>query len=137
MCFYMRRGYRFLLRSLLVPGLSRRVDHFLLRRILVQPTESNRRGNLECGGHAPYPTLLHNLATRRGLEPLASAVTGRRYNQLNYRANVWWRRLDLNQQCQGRRIYSPLGLPIFLHLQIEFLNALRTPVVIIPHQEES
>ena len=27
--------------------------------------------------------FLDNLAHRRGLEPLASAVTGRRYNQLN------------------------------------------------------
>ena len=62
------------------------------------------------------------MATRRGLEPLASAVTGRRYNQLNYRAKIWWRRLESNQQCQGRRIYSPLGLPIFLHLQIVVLR---------------
>ena len=29
-----------------------------------------------------------NMATRRGLEPLTSAVTGRHSNQLNYRANV-------------------------------------------------
>lgn len=28
------------------------------------------------------------MATRRGLEPLTSAVTGRRSNQLNYRAAV-------------------------------------------------
>ena len=28
----------------------------------------------------------------------------------------WWRRCESNTQCQGRRIYSPLGLPIFLHL---------------------
>ena len=28
------------------------------------------------------------MATRRGLEPLTSAVTGRHSNQLNYRANV-------------------------------------------------
>lgn len=26
-------------------------------------------------------------------------------------------RLDLNQQCQRRKIYSLLGLPIFLHIQ--------------------
>jgi hypothetical protein len=28
------------------------------------------RGNLECGGHAPYPTLLHNLVDRRRIELL-------------------------------------------------------------------
>ena len=28
------------------------------------------------------------MATRRGLEPLTSAVTGRHSNQLNYRATV-------------------------------------------------
>ena len=30
------------------------------------------------------------MATRRGLEPLTSAVTGRHSNQLNYRAIIWW-----------------------------------------------
>ena len=30
------------------------------------------------------------MATRRGLEPLTSAVTGRHSNQLNYRAMIWW-----------------------------------------------
>ncbi len=40
----------------------------------------------------------------------------------------WWRRLDLNQQCQGRKIYSLLGLPIFLHLQILFLVSIITPL---------
>ena len=34
------------------------------------------------------------MATRRGLEPLTSAVTGRHSNQLNYRAvksnHLWW-----------------------------------------------
>ena len=29
---------------------------------------------------------------------------------------TWWRRCESNTQCQGRRIYSPLGLPVFLHL---------------------
>ena len=28
----------------------------------------------------------------------------------------WWMRLDLNQQCQWRKIYNLLGLPIFLHI---------------------
>ena len=41
---------------------------------------------------------------------------------------IWWRRLDLNQQCQRRKIYSLLGLPIFLHLQILFLVSIITPL---------
>jgi hypothetical protein len=32
------------------------------------------------------------MATRRGLEPLTSAVTGRHSNQLNYRAEIKTRR---------------------------------------------
>ena len=31
----------------------------------------------------------------------------------------WWMRLESNQQCQRRRIYSPLGLPIFLHIHFK------------------
>ena len=37
----------------------------------------------------PLVRTVGYLATRRGLEPLTSAVTGRRSNQLNYRAK-WW-----------------------------------------------
>ena len=39
------------------------------------------------------------LAERKGLEPSASGVTGRRYNRLNYRSAVdmgWWAVQDLN-----------------------------------------
>ena len=32
----------------------------------------------------------NQVATRRRLELLTSAVTGRRSNQLNYRAIIWW-----------------------------------------------
>ena len=35
------------------------------------------------------------LAERKGLEPSASGVTGRRYNRLNYRSG-WWAVQDLN-----------------------------------------
>ena len=42
-------------------------------------------------GHAETPEARENLgglAGRTGLEPATSGVTGRRYNQLNYRPNV-------------------------------------------------
>ena len=40
------------------------------------------------------------MAVLTGLEPAASGVTGRRYNQLNYSTNAFqrkWAYLDLNQ----------------------------------------
>ncbi len=43
------------------------------------------------------------LAERKGLEPSASGVTGRRYNRLNYRSG-WWAVQDLNlwpPPCKG------------------------------------
>ncbi len=37
------------------------------------------------------------MATRKGLEPSTSGVTGRRSNQLNYRATkVWWEQQGSN-----------------------------------------
>ena len=42
------------------------------------------------------------VATRKGLEPSTSGVTGRRSNQLNYRArwcqvkDLWWEQQDSN-----------------------------------------
>ena len=42
------------------------------------------------------------MATRKGLEPSTSGVTGRRSNQLNYRArwcqvkDLWWEQQDSN-----------------------------------------
>ncbi len=42
------------------------------------------------------PTELpRRMATRRGLEPLTSSVTGWHSNQLNYRA-VWWEQQGSN-----------------------------------------
>ena len=35
------------------------------------------------------------MATRKGLEPSTSGVTGRRSNQLNYRA-MWWEQQGSN-----------------------------------------
>ena len=51
------------------------------------------------------------MATRRGLEPLTSSVTGWHSNQLNYRAthdeNNWWAFRDSNPGPIG---YEPTAL---------------------------
>ena len=59
-------------------------------------SESNQR-------HADFqsaalPTeLQRQMATKKGLEPSTSGVTGRRSNQLSYLAVTWWEQLDSNQ----------------------------------------
>ena len=52
------------------------------------------------------------VAERKGLEPSASGVTGRRYNRLNYRSAVcWWAVQDLNLRpppCEGDALPAEL-----------------------------
>ena len=53
------------------------------------------------------------LAERKGLEPSASGVTGRRYNRLNYRSR-WWAVQDLNlwpPPCKGGAQPTELTAP--------------------------
>ena len=50
------------------------------------------------------------MAERKGLEPSASGVTGRRYNRLNYRSG-WWAVQDLNlwpPPCEGGALPAEL-----------------------------
>lgn len=53
-------------------------------------------------------TATYSMATRRGLEPLTSSVTGWRTNQLYYRAKIfWWAFTDSNRGPIG---YEPTAL---------------------------
>ncbi len=77
---------------------------------LALPTELPRHGmNPVCRYMAVTKSLPQSLlATRRGLEPLTSSVTGWRTNQLYYRAkNFWWAFTDSNRGPIG---YEPTAL---------------------------
>ena len=43
-----------------------------------------------------YIYIILKVATQKGLEPSTSGVTGRRSNQLNYRAKSWWEQQGSN-----------------------------------------
>ena len=48
------------------------------------------------------------MATRKGLEPSTSGVTGRRSNQLNYRAiSIYLKQQMLNDLWQGQKESNP------------------------------
>ena len=48
------------------------------------------------------------MATRKGLEPSTSGVTGRRSNQLNYRAiSIYLKQIPLNDLWQGQKESNP------------------------------
>ena len=69
-------------------------------RIDTRPSGRVSRGTKKA--HCQH-SALYILAERKGLEPSASGVTGRRYNRLNYRSG-WWAVQDLNlwpPPCKG------------------------------------
>ena len=59
----------------------------------LRPESNQRHGDFQSPA---LPTeLQRQMATRKGLEPSTSGVTGRRSNQLNYRA-IWWEQQGSN-----------------------------------------
>ena len=60
------------------------------------------------------------MATRKGLEPSTSGVTGRRSNQLNYLAEFWWEQQGSNltgdpllvRQVLSQLSYAPPRKPL-------------------------
>ena len=73
-------------------GRIRTADLILTKDALYRLSYSSEYGDLE-GAFPPsfgwlkkFTSTKKNMATRKGLEPSTSGVTGRRSNQLNYRA---------------------------------------------------
>ena len=83
----------------------------LLRRSRVGCGASGRNRTTDTGIFSPLLYRLSyrgkSLATRKGLEPSTSSVTGWRTNHLYYRATKWWTFRDLNP---GQTGYEPVAL---------------------------
>ena len=70
-------------------------------------TESTRRHRDFQSLALPTELPRQDMATRKGLEPSTSSVTGWRTNHLYYRATIWWTFRDLNP---GQTGYEPVAL---------------------------
>ena len=70
----------------------------------LRPESNQRHGDFQSPA---LPTeLQRQMATRKGLEPSTSGVTGRRSNQLNYHA-TWYRVIPVVRRRRGQEIKGP------------------------------
>ena len=84
---YTRRSVVGIPQRVVPPGRNRTSDTRIFSPLLYQLSYQR-----QMSGHRWHP-----LATRKGLEPSTSGVTGRRSNQLNYRAKLeWWEQQGSN-----------------------------------------